>query len=104
MGVGRKSPSSREINTIFKRNGYQPICNVQKEQAKMERKTASADAATRAKNVQAAGTDGRKSSSFQSVRRRLGWKPSHDIPRRREGFHHLFTNQVIQESTRYQES
>merc|ERR1711964_563842 len=25
-----------------------------------------------------------------STHRRLGWKPSHDIPRRREGFHHLF--------------
>merc|ERR1711964_309608 len=29
--------------------------------------------------------------------RRLGWKPSHDISRRREGFHHLF-NRVIRES------
>merc|ERR1711964_665022 len=36
-------------------------------------------------------------------RRRLGWKPSHDIPRRREGFHHLF-NPSIQESIRCQES
>merc|ERR1711964_805182 len=31
--------------------------------------------------------------------RRLGWKPSHDIPRRRESFHHLF-NRVIRESER----
>merc|ERR1711964_114258 len=30
-------------------------------------------------------------------RRRLGWKPSHDIPRRREGFHHTI-NRVIRES------
>jgi len=30
-------------------------------------------------------------------RRRLGWKPSHDMQRRREGFHHLF-NQSIQEN------
>jgi len=30
-------------------------------------------------------------------RRRLGWKPSHDIPRRREGFHHSFTG-IIQET------
>merc|ERR1711964_464955 len=29
--------------------------------------------------------------------RRLGWKPSHDIPRRREGFHHT-VNRVIRES------
>merc|ERR1711964_370193 len=36
-------------------------------------------------------------------RRRLGWKPSHDMQRRREGFHHLF-NPSIQESTRCQES
>merc|ERR1711964_29198 len=27
-------------------------------------------------------------SKNKSARRRLGWKPSHDIPRRREGFHH----------------
>merc|ERR1711964_734850 len=32
------------------------------------------------------------------ARRRLGWKPSHDFPRRREGFHHLF-NRVILETT-----
>merc|ERR1711964_9648 len=28
-------------------------------------------------------------------RRRLGWKPSDDIPRRREHFHHSFVNRVI---------
>merc|ERR1711964_893893 len=32
-------------------------------------------------------------------RRRLGWKPSHDIPRRREGFHPLI-NRVTRESER----
>merc|ERR1711964_403901 len=36
--------------------------------------------------------DGSKNGRYK--RRRLGWKPSHDIPRRREGFHHLF-NRVI---------
>jgi len=35
-----------------------------------------------------------------SGRRRLGWKPSHDIPRRREHFHHSFVNRVIRESER----
>merc|ERR1712098_643887 len=36
-------------------------------------------------------------------RRRLGWKPSHDIPRRREGFHHtakFLVNRVTRESER----
>jgi len=32
-------------------------------------------------------------------RRRLGWKPSHDIPRRREGFHHSI-NRIVRESER----
>merc|ERR1711964_272077 len=32
-------------------------------------------------------------------RRRLGWKPSHDIPRRREGLHPLI-NRVLRESER----
>merc|ERR1711964_481841 len=36
-------------------------------------------------------------SQKRSVGRRLGWKPSHDIPRRREGFHHS-VNRVIRES------
>merc|ERR1711964_483088 len=35
-----------------------------------------------------------------SARRRLGWKPSDDIPRRREHFHHSFVNRVIRESER----
>jgi len=34
------------------------------------------------------------------ARRRLGWKPSHDIPRRREGFHHSFVSRVLRESER----
>merc|ERR1711964_16008 len=29
-------------------------------------------------------------SMLKKTRRRLGWKPSHDIPRRHEGFHHSF--------------
>merc|ERR1711964_66944 len=37
--------------------------------------------------------------SSPEKRRRLGWKPSHDIPRRREGFHHT-VNRVIRESER----
>merc|ERR1711964_2218 len=57
--------------------------NVQKEQARIQKEQARILAA--------------------QGRRRLGWKPSHDIQRRREGFHHLF-NPSIQESTRYQES
>merc|ERR1711964_273168 len=32
-----------------------------------------------------------------SARRRLGWKPSDDIPRRREGFHHSI-NRVTRKS------
>merc|ERR1711964_866313 len=38
--------------------------------------------------------DGSKNGRYK--RRRLGWKPSHDIPRRREGFHHLFSR-IIRE-------
>merc|ERR1711964_749817 len=38
-------------------------------------------------------------AAYAGKRRRLGWKPSHDIPRRRDGFHHLF-NGVIRESER----
>jgi len=37
------------------------------------------------------------------ARRRLGWKPSHDIPHRREGFHHsaaTLVNRVLRESER----
>merc|ERR1711964_642653 len=52
----------------------------------------SADAAviatTRTKHV-------RPNSAASLDRRRLGWKPSHDMQRRREGFHPLF-NQSIQ--------
>merc|ERR1711964_187332 len=36
------------------------------------------------------------------IRRRLGWKPSHDIPRRRPGFHHSF-NRIIREKERESE-
>merc|ERR1711964_168262 len=43
----------------------------------------------------------KESAEFDAVsRRRLGWKPSHDIPRRREGFHHSFVNRVLRESER----
>jgi len=41
-----------------------------------------------------------KSEFDATDRRRLGWKPSHDIPCRREGFHHSFVNRVIRESER----
>merc|ERR1711964_483826 len=42
-------------------------------------------------------------ASMLKTRRRLGWKPSHDIPRRHEGFHHSFhplINRVLRESER----
>merc|ERR1711964_519853 len=34
-----------------------------------------------------------------ACRRRLGWKPSHEIRRRRPGFHHSF-NRIIREKER----
>jgi len=104
----------------FKANGKKFKAHIQKETIKndkimsaaghaMSKKTnASTDAAViataRTKVANASRNVRRKSRSATSLeRRRLGWKPSHDMQRRREGFHHLF-NPSIQESTRCQES
>merc|ERR1711964_721776 len=38
-------------------------------------------------------------SMVKKARRRLGWKPSHDIPRRHEVFHPLI-NRILRESER----
>merc|ERR1711964_2229 len=45
------------------------------------------------------GKDKFRATPPTDARRRLGWKPSHDIPRRRDGFHHSI-NRVIRESKR----